>query len=133
MQARGHLWQGRFYSCLLDESYLIAASKYIERNPVRARIVRKPWEWKWSSASAHINKKESPLRLGGLFKIIDISYDSWREYIDSEEDEKTLDNIRKHTLTGRPLGAITFIEKLEKIFNRRLIPLPRGRPKKRQK
>lgn len=131
MQTRGHLWQGRFYSCVLDELHLIAASKYIERNPVRARIVRKPWEWKWSSASVHINKKESPFRLGELFKIIDMSYASWRQFIDSEEDEKTLDNIRKHTLTGRPLGSITFIEELEKIFNRKLVALPRGRPKKK--
>jgi REP element-mobilizing transposase RayT len=49
----GHLWQGRFFSCILDETYLIAAARYIERNPVRADLVTKPWEWKWSSAQAH--------------------------------------------------------------------------------
>ena len=51
MRAKGHLWQGRFYSCVLDEVHLIAAARYIERNPVRANIVRKPWEWKWSAVS----------------------------------------------------------------------------------
>jgi putative transposase len=133
MQTTGHLWQGRFYSCILDEPHLMVAAKYIERNPVRANIVRKPWEWKWSSALAHIKKEESLIRLKDLFKIIDMSCESWRQYIDSKEDEKTLDDMRKHTLTGRPLGAIEFIEKLEERFGRRLVALPRGRPTKKQK
>lgn len=132
IKAKGHLWQGRFYSCVLDEPHLIAATKYIETNPVRAKIVEKPWQWRWSSASAHINReKEGLIKLGDLFKIIDMSSDSWREYIDSKEDIKTLDGIRKNTLTGRPLGTIEFIEKLEKRFGRRLLALPRGRPKKK--
>jgi len=41
---KGHLWQGRFYSCVLDDSHLIAAARYIERNPVRAGLVSKPRE-----------------------------------------------------------------------------------------
>ena len=36
---RGYLWQGRFFSSALDETYLWAAIRYIERNPVRARMV----------------------------------------------------------------------------------------------
>lgn len=131
IQTTGHLWQGRFYSCVLDETHLIVAARYIERNPVRANIIEKPWQWKWSSALAHINKEEkSSLKLTDLFKIIDMSYDSWKQYIDSKEDKKELDNIRTHTLTGRPLGTMTFIEELEKRFDRRLVALPKGRPKK---
>ena len=78
LKATGHLWQGRFYSCVLDEPHLILAARYIERNPVRAQIVQKPWQWKWSSAKVHINKKEqSPIMLKDLFEIIDdMSYDS---------------------------------------------------------
>lgn len=133
IKARGHLWQGRFYSCALDEPYLILAARYIERNPVRANIVKKPWLWQWSSALTHTGGGDSFLKLGDLFKVIDMSYDSWQKYIDSKEDEKNLDNIRKHIQTGRPLGTSPFIERLEKIFNRRLRALPRGRPKKEQK
>jgi len=130
-QATGHLWQGRFYSCVLDEPHLMAAAKYIERNPVRARVVKKPWEWKWSSALAHTNKERSLIRLKDLLNIIDMSYKSWSQYIDTNEGEKDSDNIRKHTLTGRPLGSRVFIEKLEKQFGRRLLALPRGRPAKK--
>ncbi|MFH0800878.1 MAG: transposase [bacterium] len=39
---RGHLWQGRFYSCMIDERHLYAAVRYIENNPVRAGIVKNP-------------------------------------------------------------------------------------------
>ena len=52
----GHLWQSRFYSCVLDEPHLIMAARYIERNPVRAKMVKKAWEWKWSSACCLINR-----------------------------------------------------------------------------
>ena len=36
---RGHLWQGRFSSYVMDEPYLMAAARYIERNPVKAHMV----------------------------------------------------------------------------------------------
>ena len=51
---RGHLWQVRFASYVLDEAHLIAAARYVELNPVRARLVRVPGEYLWSSAAAHI-------------------------------------------------------------------------------
>ena len=51
---RGHLRQGRFASYVLDETHLIAAARYVELNPVRARLVRVPGEYLWSSAAAHI-------------------------------------------------------------------------------
>jgi putative transposase len=38
---KGHLWQGRFFSSALDETYLWAGIQYVERNPVRARLVRR--------------------------------------------------------------------------------------------
>ena len=49
----GRLWQGRPFSCALDEEHLIAAVRYVERNPVRARMVRKAEQYPWSSAAAH--------------------------------------------------------------------------------
>jgi len=49
----GHLWQNRFYSCTLDETHFWPAMVYVERNPVRAKRVRRAWEYPWSSAAAH--------------------------------------------------------------------------------
>lgn len=129
----GHLWQGRFYSCVLDEPHLMTAARYIERNPVRAGMVKKPWQWRWSSAQAHIDNKRYLINLENLFKLIDMPEDSWREFIDSEDDPQTIEDVRKYTLSGRPLGTISFIEKLEKKFGRRLRALSKGRPKKKKR
>ncbi len=132
LRQRGHLWQGRFYSCVLDEPHLILASRYIERNPVRAGLVEKPWQWPWSSASSHTNEnKKDLLELGDLFKTIGMTFSSWNKYIDSGEEGSFLQCIRKHTLTGRPLGTAPFIERLEAKFGRKICALSIGRPKKR--
>ena len=50
----GHLWQGRFYSCPLQFEHALEALRYVERNPVRAKMVELPWEYEWSSAGEHV-------------------------------------------------------------------------------
>ena len=52
----GHLWQGRFFSCLCDDDHLYCAIRYVEQNPVRANMVVYPWEYEWSSAKWHVRK-----------------------------------------------------------------------------
>jgi putative transposase len=128
---KGHLWQGRFYSCILDERHLYAAVRYVENNPVRAGIVRKPHRYKWSSANSHINKKQNSI----------LSHDSslekeikdWTEYLMENDDNQIIENIKKCSMTGRPCGNDKFLNKLEKLFGRRLRALPWGRPSKRIK
>ena len=58
---RGHLWQGRFYSCPLDGVHLYMAMRYVERNPVRARIVEKAEDYTWSSAASHVRGIDNPI------------------------------------------------------------------------
>lgn len=131
LKQRGHLWQGRFYSCVLDEPHFILAARYIERNPVRAGLVDEPWQWPWSSAVAHTNRKEDELiNLENFRNITGMRYDSWEKYIVSSEEENFLQKIRTHSLTGRPLGAPLFVEGLEEKFHRSLSALPKGRPKR---
>jgi len=127
----GHLWQGRFYSCVLDETHFIASVRYVEMNPVRAKLVKTPWEWAWSSAAYHINQdKKPPIKLYDLNKLMNVTSDSWHEFICSKEDPGTIDAIRKHSLTGRPLGSEIFIKKLEKEFGKKMQARPRGKPRK---
>ena len=54
----GHLWQNRFFSCALDEVHCWRTLAYVERNPVRARMVRKAWRYPWSSALAHAGEAD---------------------------------------------------------------------------
>lgn len=127
----GHLWQGRFYSCVLDQSHLMLAARYIERNPVRAGLIKQPWQWPWSSAASHTNRNNGGLvKLGNLLGIVDMSNAAWERYIDSSEDENLLQDIRKHTYAGRPLGTLEFNKELEEESGRRICAMPVGRPKK---
>ncbi|MBF0632719.1 MAG: transposase [Magnetococcales bacterium] len=61
MKWRGHLWQERFASFPLDEEYLLAAIRYVEFNPVRARLTALPEEYPWSSARAHLSGQDDRL------------------------------------------------------------------------
>jgi putative transposase len=53
-KVRGYLFQGRFFSCPLDASHLMSTIRYVERNPVRAKIVKSAWDYEWSSAAYHV-------------------------------------------------------------------------------
>ncbi len=127
----GHLWQSRFYSCVLDEGHVIRTARYVERNPVRAGIVKEPWDWKWSSALEHSGKPGGNIiKLENLFDYINMNSKDWKHYIGSLEPSDDIDNVRKSTLTGRPLGSLSFIEDLEVKLDRKLHAIPRGRPAK---
>ncbi len=130
IKAKGHLWQGRFNSCVVDKKHLREVIRHIERNPVRAQIVEKPWHWKWSSAGVHSGEDNNAgVELQNLSSFLGESCEGWSQYLKYNTDPKVIDDLRKCTLTGRPLGAREFVKKLEEESGRRLYPLPRGRPK----
>lgn len=109
---RGHLWQGRFSSFIMEERYLLACTRYVELNPVRAGLVKKPEDWPWSGAEPHVKGKD-----GILVKTKPL---------------QEIELLRKHERTGRPLGADSFIEKMELLLDRKLKPQKPG-PKKKDK
>ncbi len=61
---RGYLRQGRSASVAMDESYPLAAAYYAELNPVRARLVERAGDWRWSSARAHLDGRDDALVRG---------------------------------------------------------------------
>jgi len=124
----GHLWQGRFYSCALDEPHLHAAVRYVENNPVRAKIVEKAYEYKWSSARSHTYKKVNPILSDDCHLTEQIQ--DWFLYLAEKDDDVTVDTIRSNSKTGRPCGDDGFIQKIEGIVGRRLKAMPKGRPRK---
>jgi putative transposase len=94
----------------MDEKYLLAALRYIELNPVRAKLVTPPGDYKWSSCRAHLQGKDDALvKVAPLLGIID----SWSGFVCSSLSEIEMGIIRKHERTGRPLGNEQFIDQLE--------------------
>jgi len=130
----GHLWQNRFYSCSLDGDHFWRAMRYVERNPVRAKIVRAAWGYPWSSAAAHCGKEPDETGLLNMGKWAEMSrWWNWPACLQSPQDEKELAGIRLSTHRGRPLGGDSFMGKMEALLGRRLRPLPVGRPRKKTK
>ncbi|MBI5116722.1 transposase, partial [Candidatus Poribacteria bacterium] len=126
---RGYLLQGRFYSCPLDNRHLVAAIRYVERNPVRAQMVEHAWDYPWSSAAFRVGlrtqdalvKETDPFELG-----LD-----WRALLQSDPEEMNL--LKERLRTGRPCGDADFVEKAEELTGRWLKPRHAGRPKKKKK
>ena len=115
---RGHLWQERFHSFVMDEQYLLATVRYVEWNPVKARLCRHPTDWRWSSALAHIMGKDD--QLVRVRPMLDRVAD-WSSYLSDEQNDND-EQIQRHTRTGRPLGDPDFVAHLEALTGRSLMP-----------
>ncbi|HNS22939.1 MAG TPA: transposase [Sedimentisphaerales bacterium] len=126
----GHLWQGRFHSCALDRRRLWVAMKYIEMNPVRARLCRRAWTYEWSSAAAHTDERAASDLLNLAWWYKQFSAEGWRKELAEGLTEDEVARIRLRTHTGRPLGSDGFVSKLETLLGRRVRALPVGRPRK---
>jgi REP-associated tyrosine transposase len=119
---RGHLWQGRFASFVMDRTYLLAAARYVERNPVRAGLVANPWDYRWSSAGSHLSGQDDILvRTLPLLEMVG----DWRAFLSEELDPEDVRLLRRHENTGRPLGNDDFIYRLEAASGR---TLRKGKP-----
>jgi len=125
---RGHLWQGRFASFVLDERYLLTATRYIELNPVRAGLVDAPTRYQWSSAAAHARGKDDSLvRVAPLLEQVP----NWRGFLARVIREEDIKALRAAERTGRPLGDETFLATLEQKLGRILCrqkPGPKRKP-----
>jgi putative transposase len=107
-QKSGHLWQARPFSCVLDEAHAWAALRYVERNPVRARMVGQAEDYSWSSARAHCGIATDNLLSSG-WPAEGIPPD-WRLQLAGKADADEEQRIRNRTFSGRPCGDDTFVK-----------------------
>jgi len=113
---KGYLWQGRFASFPMDENYLLAACRYVELNPVRAKLIDWPGSFRWSSAKAHLEGKDDALvKVAPMLELVP----DWAELL-SSGDQALFDEVRMHERTGRPLGSDGFMAKMSSIAGRDL-------------
>jgi len=95
--------------------YLIATARYITLNPVRAGLVKKPEDYRWSSARAHLQGEDDILvRTGPLSARIN----NWQELLLTALTKEEQEGIRCHERTGRPLGDDKFIDHMERMRSR---------------
>ena len=120
----GHLWANRFYSTTLDEPHLWAAVRYVELNPVRARLVDDATDYAWSSARAHAGLRADPLL--DPKRPFPGPIGDWLAWLRTGLEEQTAGRLRLNTSTGRPTGSDGFIVELEGRLGFRLRPRKRG-------
>ena len=125
----GHLWQGRFGSVAMDEGHLHHALRYVSLNPVRAGLVTRARDWRWSSVRAHLAGKDDALvsvapaleRVGDFRKFLAEEFDDAADFA----------ALRKAESIGRPIGDADWIADLEAQTGRVLSAGKRG-PKSRR-
>jgi putative transposase len=126
---KGHLWQARFGSSVLDENHLIAAVRYVERNPVRMGIVKEAWEYPWSSAAFHAGTEQE----AGIISSDNMLQEligNWKTYLRQKDEDGFVKSVRRDSFVNRPLGDATFINFLEEQFRLKLSRCKAGRPLK---
>ncbi len=131
---KGHLWQGRFFSSPLDEAYLLAAVRYVELNPVRAGIVGRAENYRWSSAAAHCgNRPDELLNPESIWNKRFAVIDNWSAWLAEGDKTQEIQILRQNADKGLPCGSESFVRRLGNAVGRGLEYRPQGRPKKAEK
>lgn len=125
----GYLWQGRFSSFPMDETYLRACARYVGLNPVRAGLTQRAIDWTWSSVRSHVEGRPDPLLTAG--PLAERLGASMGGFFDLDVEDEARNRFRRASSTGRPLGAAAWIKTLEAATGRALAEPAMGRPKRR--
>jgi putative transposase len=132
----GHVWQGRFKSPVIqNDEHLLTVLRYIEANPIRAKLVKRAGDYRWTSYRAH--------GLSEACELIDplITYDElsplakvrqrkWTQMVHEPFEDPTLAAIRRSAATGLPYGDAAWVKRLARRLDLDLTIRPRGRPRK---
>jgi putative transposase len=137
----GTLWEGRYRATLVDtDGYFLMCHRYIDMNPVRARIAAHPAEYPWSSYRHYalgledelITPHATVLALGHTPERRAMAY---QRMFATPLDDETLRRIRHSSFNGWALGSDEFCRRLERQGTRRTQPrdcgFPKGRKRKR--
>ena len=127
----GRVWQGRYFSAPLDEAYLWNAIRYVELNPVRARLTYRAENYPWSSAAGHCGLRvDSLLTSKPHWRRQVEGIADWSGWLAMGDETESLTVLRRNTGKGLPCGSPGFIEALERATGRLILQRPQGRPRK---
>ncbi len=127
----GRFWHGRFYSCVLEDSYWDAALCYVELNALRARLVDTLDDFRWSSARTHLGLELAPPWLD-----LDHFHRRWKDPARWREALPTLNrrqvaDLRLATRHDTAVGSDAFIAHLERTYDIQLRAKPLAKLRKR--
>src|SRR6266700_5386828 len=115
----GHFWQGRFGCVAMDEEHLAAALHYVSLNPVRARLVSRARDWRWSSVRAQLSGRDD-----GITALAPVRrrFPDFANFLSEGADADIIERLRGAESIGRPLGNRKFLDTIERTTQRVLKP-----------
>ena len=125
----GRVWQGRFKSFPVQrDHHLLTILRYVERNPLRANLVDRAEDWRWSSLRlASDSRKAVPLDVGPVPRITD-----WTEHVNKPLTESELHAVRVNVNQEIPYGEQAWVAKTADRLGLRASPRGPGRPRSRR-
>jgi putative transposase len=135
-QSGGHVWQGRFKSPVVqDDAHLLCVLRYIEANPLRAKLVTRAERYRWSSYAVHglgaASDLVDPLRtFDDVSPYAKVRQRHWSAMVHEPLAEATLASVRRSAATSLPFGHAAWVEQLAARLDLDLTIRPRGRPPK---
>ncbi|SDD86693.1 REP element-mobilizing transposase RayT [Paraburkholderia lycopersici] len=133
---RGTLWEGRYRATVIEgERFFLLASRVVELAPVRSHLVTAPEDYRWSSYRHHIGLTVDSLITDHplYWALGNTPFErqrAYRELCEQPLDERETTQLMQATLKGWVLGSDTYRDWASRSANRRVSPLPRGRPRK---
>lgn len=122
----GHLYQGRFKSFpVQSDEHLFTVLRYVERNPVRAKLVDRAVKWQWSSAWRYEHADESAKKLLAKWPIDRLR--NWRKLVDRVETQSELEAMRRCVKRAQPFGGEAWCKQIIKRLGLEWTIRPRGR------
>jgi putative transposase len=123
----GHLYQGRFKNFpVQSDNHLLTLLRYIEANPLRAKLVDRARNWRWSSLG--IRKTGNPAGLLDRLPL-DLPQD-WERLVQARWEEEQLKTLRGCVVRGRPFGDDDWVDRMSRKLGLEFTLRPRGRPPK---
>lgn len=121
----GHLWQGRFKAFpIQQDEHLLTVLRYVERNPLRAKLVARAEDWPWSSLHRRLGRDDELLHAGPLPRPSD-----WRGWVNRPVGQVELDALRQCVNRGRPWGSPHWTRQTATKLGLEATLRPRGRPR----
>lgn len=125
----GHLYQGRYKSFLIeDDSHLLSVIRYVERNSLRAKLVKKAENWDFCSLSRRLSKNAKKKKLLSVWPIPEPR--DYLSFVNTPQSREEEESIRRSVVRGKPFGTDEWITKMIKKFGLEATVRPTGRPKK---
>lgn len=130
-KAGGHLYQGRFKSFpVQDDHHFLVLCRYVEANPLRAKLVEDAARWRWSSLWAASHRQGVPHRPEPW----PVSRpDHWAKIVNDALPKAELERVQTSVRRGRPFGADAWVRRTAERLGLQFTLRDRGRPRKQIK